>query len=179
MNKLKNYLLATGCLVILAGVLTLFSPVVQQGQAVTPPKDVTVVNTSTNPVPVVVQNGDADGNVVITLAENLSIGAQQTIELVSPDVSSFHFVSFLASSSNGDAEFLMEFAWFTESGQFSDPVPRQFGGECAIDDDLPGTAGPFVGVRCGVFRVAGPFLPVSITNTKISANLTLKAFLMK
>jgi len=72
MDRLKNYLLATACLVILVGAFTLIGgPLVQQGQALPPARDVTVVNI---PLPVVVQNGAADGNMVITLAENLPIG---------------------------------------------------------------------------------------------------------
>ncbi len=61
MAKLKNYLLATASLVILVGALTLFSPAILQGRGRPRPKDVNVVNTSDNPVPVVVQNGDTNG----------------------------------------------------------------------------------------------------------------------
>jgi len=61
MDKLKNYLLATGCLVVLAGALTLMGPAVLQGREGPRPKDVNVVNTPENPVPVVVQNGDMNG----------------------------------------------------------------------------------------------------------------------
>ncbi len=42
MDKLKNYLLTTACLVILVGALTLFSPVVQQVQG-DPPRRVELI----------------------------------------------------------------------------------------------------------------------------------------
>ena len=80
MGKLKNYLLTTTCLVILVGALTLFSPVVQQVQGDPPTRDVNVVNTPTNPVPVVVQNGDADG-VATELFELVVLNVTGTVNL--------------------------------------------------------------------------------------------------
>jgi hypothetical protein len=80
MDKLKNYLLPTACLVILVGALTLIGgPLVQQGQAVPPDRDVTVVNTSTNPVPVVVQNGNTNGTIselVVFVTANVDGGTR-------------------------------------------------------------------------------------------------------
>ena len=57
MDKFRNYVFAVAGFVILVGTFTVIGPYVDQGQADPPVKDVIVVNTAANPVPVVVQNG--------------------------------------------------------------------------------------------------------------------------
>jgi len=186
MNKLKNYLLATACLVILVAALTLMGgPLVQQGQAVPPTQNVTVVNTTENPVPVVVENGDMDGTMVVTLAEGLEFVGAQSFELDPLEVGDFRFVSFLGNRSIDDGVMLLEFAFSTEPGaRFSDAVPKLTLGQCSIRK----TGGANQGVTdCriastntdGVHRVAGPFLMVRLTNDSGSPMITLKAFLKR
>ena len=86
MNKLKSYLVATGCFVILVGVFTLMSPTVLQGDDDDGPNNVNVVNPPESPIPVVVQNGDADGAVELIefVVEDLTEGQTQLLFTVPP-----------------------------------------------------------------------------------------------
>ena len=85
MDRIKNYMLGTACLIILFGAVHLVSPL----QADPVARDVNIVNT---PVPVVVENGDE--TMVITLADDLTTAAVTEFDAV--DTSGFRFVSFLA-----------------------------------------------------------------------------------
>jgi len=91
MGRLKNYLLATAGLVILDGAVQFVRPL----QADPTARDVNIVNT---PVPVVVENGDADETMVITIAQDLTIGGPIDFDAV--DMSGFRFVSFHGTSAN-------------------------------------------------------------------------------
>ena len=85
MKRFNNYLLAIAGLVVFGGAVQFVIPL----QAAPPAKDVNVVNT---PLSVVVENGDGDATMVITLGEDLNA----TVEFPAVDVSGFRFVSFLA-----------------------------------------------------------------------------------
>ena len=172
MGKLKSYLAATGCFVILVGVLTLMSPTVLQGDEGDDdgPNNVNVVNTTANPIPVVVQNGDANGTAVVPLAEDLPFGGSENIEFAPVNLDTFRFVSFLGNGSvNTNME--IDFVFSTESALVSSSVPRLAGGRCVLRPEgvrecriIPGGTQPAV----EAFRVAGRFLAVRITNGKVS-----------
>jgi len=68
MDKLKNYLLATAGLLILAGAVQFVRPLQAEPLA----KDVNVVNTAANPVPVVVQKGIID--IVEIIEDDIATG---------------------------------------------------------------------------------------------------------
>ncbi|MEE8625175.1 MAG: hypothetical protein V3T19_07530 [Acidiferrobacterales bacterium] len=92
MGKFRNYVFAAAGFVILAGAFTIIGPYVDFGHSKPPPSvsDVNVVNTPAEPVPVVVQNGDAGETMIITLAENLTLdGNMSTSELDAVDTSGF------------------------------------------------------------------------------------------
>ena len=76
MEKFKQYLLATVCLVIFISAATLLYPVPITGAP--PAKDVNVINDATNPVPVLVQN--SDGN-AFELVEITGTGGSSPVTL--------------------------------------------------------------------------------------------------
>jgi len=165
MDKIKNYVLATAGLLILGGAVQFVRPL----QADPPAKDVNVVNTSANPVPVVVQNGDADETMIITLAENLTSGP---IEFDAVDVSGFRFVTFLAISGS---RVELRFRFSTQAGKFSDAIPKTGISTCFLTIDQ--AAGCNQSTPLQLSRIAGPFLLVQILNTPEPViDITLQVF---
>ncbi len=106
---------------------------------------------------------------VVTLADNLRLKALQTIELDPVNVGTFRFVSLLGNKSGGNI--LIRIAFSAESGKFSDPVPRMYGGKCFMRRE------GFV-EQCKVFEISGPFLAIRLFSKDPSA-VTLKVFLSK
>ncbi len=137
MGRFRNYVSAAAGLVILAGAFTVFGPFVDQGQAdprvksvnvVNTPLpvtgilagDVRVTNTTAEPVPVEVQNGNVDETIIITLAENLETATPTEFDAV--DTSGFRFVTFLASGNfRGET---LRYSFSTQAGKFSDAIPK-------------------------------------------------------
>ena len=172
MNNLKQYLLATGCFVILVGVFTLMSPTVLQGDEGDDdgPNNVNVVNT---PLPVVVQNG--------TMVETLVTDGDGAVEFNAVNVREFRFVSLLGKTETSTS---VEFAFSTEPGKFSDNIPKVAIATC----ELFGPATFPSGVRnCSAFdgngeppeagfRVAGPYLLVRLNGGTLT---TLEVFLSR
>ena len=176
MGRFRNYISAAAGFVILAGAFTVFGPYVDQGQADPPVKDVNVVNI---PLPVVVQNGNENGTAsLITLAEDLEIPAAGSVELDSVEVGNFRFVSFLGISEPTNT--FLVFAFSTESGVISDPIPKNIFVTCNIGGS-PSAINCSSNADSGDFRVQGPFLAVKIINpsSTVLGNVTLKAYLSK
>jgi len=155
--------------VILGGVVQFVRPL----QAVPLAKDVNVTNTAANPVPVVVENGDADETMGITLAEDVTQGGM--IDLDAVDVSGFRFMTFHGINFVADSTFGYRFS--TETGKFSDLIPKTFQASCTIKIESLGG-----GVDCSAstphqsIRVTGQFLLVQLRDTN---NATLQVLLSR
>jgi len=163
MGKLKNYLLATAGLVILGGAVQLVMPL----QAASPTRDVNIVNTAEDPVPVVVENGNGNDTMVITLAENFT----GTAEFDAVDTSGFRFVSFhgIDPTPSPPRNPSLVFRFSTSPGKISDFIPKTTIGNCSVNTG---------GTACNdvIPRVAGPFLLVRIQD---AINTTLQVFLSR
>lgn len=130
-------------------------------------------------------NAHAGGKgVLVTLADNLNIPANSGVDLDPVNVNLYRKVSFLAFClmSDGDTFLNASIAFATESGKYSDPIPKLQTASCIF---LPGWGAqcrPFNGPvgGDGVFTVAGPFLTVHLSNNASGpCTLTLKAYLTK
>lgn len=125
------------------------------------------------------------GGKVITLADNLTIPGNAGVDLDAVNVSMYGAVSFLAfyavsSAVTGTPQAYIAFA--TESGKYSDSIPKLQSALCNLH---PGATG----AQCfptnasegdGVFRVAGPFLVVHLRNGDSAPHtFTLKVYLTK
>ena len=183
MEKFKQYLLATIGLVIFIGAVTLFNPVQITGAP--PVKDVNIANTPENPVPVVVQNGSTDDTVLITLAENLALARDASIQLDTIDVRGFRTVSILAhaepDTGNSQTEGIGNLKMFwavDELGSILNPIEGLL-------------RGPGCDIRtftiCGnisdigdLILVAGPFLSMRLSsNGFVDGSFTVRVFLQR
>jgi len=164
MSKLKNYLLITAGLVILGGAVQFVMPL----QADPLAKDVNITNT---PLPVVVENGNADETMVITIVEDLTQGG--VIEFDAVDASGFRFVSFHGRT---DINTNFNFRFSTQAGKFSDDIPKNRAAFCQINSGVGADCFNFQGQNEESFRVTGPFLLVQLEDAQ---NTTVQVFLSR
>ncbi len=131
--------------------------------------DVLVTNTAAEPIPVEVQNGDADETIVITLAENLT--TSNPIDFDAVDTSGFRFVTFHVKASGGGLRFLFS----TQAGKFGDFIPKTTSGKCNLGGSGATCSNPS-GTGEQLHRIAGPFLLVRLLD---GLNTTLQVFLSR
>jgi len=146
-----------------------------------PVKDVNIANTPENPVPVVVQNGSTDDTVLITLAEDVALARDTSIQLDNIDVRGFRTVSILAhaepdtggNNTKGIGRFAMHWA-VDEFGSILNPIEGlRRGPGCEFD----------TGTNCenlDPFLVAGPFLSMRLFSVgQVDGSFTVRVFLQR
>jgi len=150
MGKLKNYVLATAGLVILGGAFTVIGPYVDLGHSKPP---------------------QADETTVITLVEDLTQGGITEFDAV--DMTGFRFVSFHGRT---DINIIFIFRYSTQSGRFSDDIPKNKAAFCQVNSGVGAECFNFQGMHESSFRVSGPFLLVQLEDAQ---NTTVQVFLSK
>lgn len=118
------------------------------------------------------------GAKVITLVEDLALGANDIFDLDPVDVSGFRFVSLLGDHDGGLNPVIGSFVFSTEAALAADPVPRiRF--ECTIGGGPDGGV-VFCNQPIMPLRIGGPFLAGTLRNeTGVGVSITLKAFLTR
>ncbi len=180
MDRFRNYISVAAGLVILAGAFTVIGPYVDQGQADPPVKDVNIVNTplpvtgvlvrdvlvtntADEPIPVVVQNGDADNaDETMLLSEGITLGDGETLELDSVEMRGFTALTFLGAANctaPGPLDFRVEWRFLVAPGTYSSPIAKVGGGgSCSLRG---GDA-----ANCLLFDRKGPHVAVLLSASR-------------